>query len=136
MAMKWMVTMLLLLCAYVGTAQKKQEKQKGKAEVFTQVEQMPEYLGGIDSLLKFLANNVIYPVKAQNEGTEGKVIMKFVVTKSGEIDDVQVFGSVSKELDEEATRVIKAMPKWVPGKQKGKRVAVSMTLPVSFEISD
>lgn len=128
--------MLVLLGAYAAPAQTAGQQEEPKREVLTHVSEMPEFPGGVDSLYKYLSLNVIYPHKAIVEGTEGRVIMKFIVSETGALENIEVFRSVSKELDEEAIRVIKAMPKWKGGRENGKPVAVVMTLPVEFEISD
>ncbi len=102
---------------------------------FTRVESMPEFPGGQQALLKYLAENIKYPVIAQENGIQGRVICQFVVNRDGSIVDVEVVrtgGDAS--LDKEAIRVIKAMPKWKPGQQRGKAVRVKYTLPVTFRL--
>lgn len=96
------------------------------------VEQSPSFPGGMDALNKYLSENVRYPVIAQESGIQGKVIIKFVVSRTGTIIDVQVSRGVDASLDREAVRVIQSMPKWIPGKQKGKAVSVYFTLPIEF----
>ncbi|NDP20960.1 MAG: energy transducer TonB [Paludibacter sp.] len=102
--------------------------------VFQVVETMPTFPGGDAELFKFLSNNVKYPVIAQENGIQGRVICQFVVNKDGSIVDVEVVRSVDASLDKEAIRVIKSMPKWSPGKQRGKPVRVKYTLPVNFKL--
>ncbi len=102
--------------------------------VFQVVEKMPAFPGGDAALFKFLGDNVKYPVIAQENGVQGRVICQFVVNKDGSIVDVEVVRSVDPSLDKEAIRVIKSMPKWSPGQQRGKPVRVKYTLPVNFKL--
>ena len=96
---------------------------------------MPEFPGGQQALFKFLSENVKYPVIAQENGIQGRVICQFVVNRDGSIVDVEVVRSAGDaSLDKEAVRVIKSMPKWKPGKQRGKAVRVKYTLPVNFKL--
>ncbi len=103
--------------------------------VFVVVESMPEFPGGQQALFKYLSDNVKYPVIAQENGIQGRVICQFVVNKDGSIVDVEVVRSGGDpSLDKEAIRVIKSMPKWKPGKQRGKAVRVKYTVPVNFKL--
>ena len=103
--------------------------------VFVVVESMPEFPGGQQALFKYLSENVKYPVIAQDNGIQGRVICQFVVNKDGSIVDVEVVRSGGDpSLDKEAIRVIKSMPKWKPGKQRGKPVRVKYTVPVNFKL--
>lgn len=103
--------------------------------VFVVVESMPEFPGGQQALFKYLNENVKYPVIAQENGIQGRVICQFVVNKDGSIVDVEVVRSGGDaSLDKEAIRVIKSMPKWKPGKQRGKPVRVKYTVPVNFKL--
>ena len=103
--------------------------------VFVVVESMPEFPGGQQALFKYLSENVKYPVIAQENGIQGSVICQFVVNKDGSIVDVEVVRSGGDpSLDKEAIRVIKSMPKWKPGKQRGKAVRVKYTVPVNFKL--
>ncbi|OIP84245.1 MAG: energy transducer TonB [Porphyromonadaceae bacterium CG2_30_38_12] len=102
--------------------------------VFQVVETMPAFPGGDQALFRFLGENVKYPVIAQENGIQGRVICQFVVNKDGSIVDVEVVRPVDPSLDKEAVRVIKSMPKWSPGKQRGKSVRVKYTLPVNFKL--
>lgn len=101
---------------------------------FIVVEEMPEFPGGQDALKKYLEVNIIYPQKAHDKGISGKVSVKFIIDKTGKIKNVSVMKSVDKELDAEAKRVVKNMPAWIPGKQKGEPVNVQMVLPVNFKL--
>jgi len=102
--------------------------------VFQVVETMPSFPGGDAALMKYLGDNVKYPVIAQENGIQGRVICQFVVNRDGSIVDVEVVRSVDPSLDKEAIRVIKSMPNWAPGKQRGKAVRVKYTLPVNFRL--
>ena len=103
--------------------------------VFVVVETMPEFPGGQQALFKYLSENVKYPVIAQENGIQGRVICQFVVNRDGSIVDVEVVRSGGDpSLDKEAIRVIKSMPKWKPGKQRGKAVRVKYTVPVNFKL--
>lgn len=101
-------------------------------DVYDVVQQMPEFPGGMPSLLKFLRENIKYPVEALKKGVQGKVIVLFVVDEQGKVTDTQVERSVDPALDAEAMRVVNSMPRWTPGKQDGKPVRVRFHLPVHF----
>ena len=110
-------------------------EEEEEAVIFVVVESMPEFPGGQQALFKYLAENVKYPVIAQENGIQGRVICQFVVNKDGSIVDVvAVRSSGEPSLDKEAIRVIQSMPKWKPGKQRGKPVRVKYTVPVNFRL--
>ena len=102
--------------------------------VFQVVEEMPEFPGGMQEMMKWLGANIKYPTICQENGTQGRVIVQFVVTREGDITDAAVAKGIDPYLDAEALRVIKSMPKWKPGKQRGKEVNVKYTLPVVFRL--
>ena len=102
--------------------------------IFQVVEEMPQFPGGMGEAMKFLAKNMKYPVAAQQAKIEGRVIVQFVVEKDGSVSDVKVMRGVNSELDAEAIRVVSMMPKWIPGKQRGKAVAVKYTMPIMFRL--
>lgn len=111
------------------------EEEEEEEVIFVVVESMPEFPGGQQALFKYLGDNVKYPVIAQENGIQGRVICQFVVNKDGSIVDIEVVRSGGDpSLDKEAVRVIKSMPKWKPGKQRGKPVRVKFTLPVNFKL--
>lgn len=112
------------------------EPADAEPEVFNVVEKMPEFEGGVQNLLQFLKANITYPEEAKKNGTQGRVVVQFVVDKDGSITDANIVKSVSPELDAEALRVVKIMPKWTPGEQKGEKVRVKFTLPVQFKLPD
>ena len=105
-----------------------------KEEVFMVAEQMPEYPGGMKEMLKFLQENVKYPENAMKNNVQGRVIVQFVVEKDGTPTEFKVVRAVDPDLDAEALRVLKTMPKWKPGMQKGQVVRVKFTVPVSFKL--
>ncbi len=100
------------------------------------VEQNPEFAGGMNALLKFLQKNLRYPTPAVNANVMGKVYMQFVVGQDGNISKVDVLKGIGFGCDEEAQRVVKLMPKWSPGRQSGRAVAVKFTLPISFQLAE
>ena len=111
-----------------------EEEEVEEQQIFQVVEEMPEFPGGMAECMKFLAKKIKYPTIAQENGVQGRVIVQFVVNKDGTIVDPVVVRSVDPYLDKEALRVIKAMPKWKPGKQRGKAVRVKYTVPVTFRL--
>ena len=102
--------------------------------IFQVVEEMPEFPGGMGEAMKFLAKNIKYPVAAQQAKIEGRVIVQFVVERDGSISDIHAMRGVNPDLDAEAIRVVSLMPKWKPGKQRGKAVAVKYTMPIMFRL--
>jgi protein TonB len=114
------------------TSKEKSEKVRGK--IYEQVEQMPEYPGGEIEMRKFLANSVKYPVEAQQKGIQGKVFVSFVVDKKGAVKNVKIARGADPLLDAEALRVVNNFPQWIPGKEKGKKVAVQYTVPINFRL--
>ena len=102
--------------------------------IHVSVEVMPEFIGGTAALMKYLSSNIKYPTISQETGSQGKVIVQFVVDKDGTISNPEVVRGVDPYLDKEAIRVISSMPKWTPGVQNGKKVRVKFTGPVSFRL--
>ncbi len=103
-------------------------------DVYESVEQMPQFPGGEAEMMKYLAQNIQYPVNAARNNVEGRVVLQFVVEKDGRIGEVKIARSVDPELDAEALRVVKSMPNFIPGRQHGKPVAVWYTIPISFKL--
>jgi TonB family protein len=118
----------------IGSSGNQEKSGKNQEEVFVVVEEMPEFPGGIKGLRSFLANAVKYPPEASKKGIQGKVYVTFVVMKDGSISNAKVVRGVDPLLDNEALRVVKSLPKWKPGKQSGKEVAVQFTIPISFAL--
>ena len=109
-------------------------KPEVATKVFDVVEEMPSFPGGNGALMSYLNSNTKYPVVAQENGVQGRVIISFVVERDGSISDVKVARSVDPSLDREAQRVVKSMPRWTPGKQNGQTVRVKYTVPVVFRL--
>ena len=115
--------------------EEKVEKPKEVVEeVFTVVEQMPQFPGGEAALMKYLQSHINYPPMAAENNVQGKVVVQFVVDKTGRVGEVKVVRSVDKDLDREAARVCKSLPKFTPGRQNGHPVSVWYTLPVFFKL--
>ena len=114
-----------------------QEAEKPKEEetkIFDVVEQMPSFPGGMGALMQYLSSHIKYPVVAEENGIQGRVICTFIVEKDGSITATHVARSVDPSLDKEAVRVINSMPRWIPGKQNGSACRVKLTLPVTFKL--
>lgn len=112
-----------------------EEEEPEEQTIFEVVEEMPQFPdGGMAGLMQFLGKNIKYPTIAQENGTQGRVTVQFVVNKDGSIVDAKVLRGVDPYLDKEALRVIGSMPKWKPGKQRGKPVRVKYTVPVMFRL--
>ena len=105
-------------------------------EIFMVVEESPKYIGGDEARIKFLQNNIQYPEKAREVGISGTIIVTFVVEKDGSLTDIRILRGIGGGCDEEAVRVIKLMPNWNPGKQRGKAVRVQFNMPVKFTLED
>jgi protein TonB len=111
-----------------------EKPKEEETKVFEVVEQMPEFPGGAAALMKWLSDNIKYPSIAEENGIQGRVICTFVVERDGSVSDVQVARSIDPSLDKEAMRVLKKMPKWIPGRQNGAAVRVKYTVPVTFKL--
>jgi TonB family protein len=103
-------------------------------QIYSYVEQMPQFPGGEDLLEKYFKENLNYPAKEKEMGVEGRVICRFIVNEDGSLSDIKIVRSISERCDEEAIRLIKNMPHWKPGKQNGKAVKVSYSLPIIFNL--
>jgi protein TonB len=103
-------------------------------EIFTIVEDMPEFPGGQEALFKYLGSNTKYPQMARDAGIQGTVFLTFVIGPDGKVKDVKVLRGIGGGCDEEAIRVVKSMPSWKPGKQRGKSVSVQYNLPYRFTL--
>ena len=110
------------------------EKKAEPEQIFKSVEQMPTFPGGEAALMKYLSSHIQYPAMAQENNVQGRVVLQFVVEKDGRVGEVKVVRSVDKDLDREAVRVCKTLPKFTPGRQNGQPVRVWYTLPVSFKL--
>ena len=110
------------------------EQDNVSQDVYETVEQMPEFPGGMEAMMRFLQQNIQYPANAAKNKVEGRVILQFVIEKDGQIGEVKIARSVDPELDAEALRVVKSMPTFIPGRHNGKAVAVWYTIPISFKL--
>jgi TonB family protein len=99
-------------------------------------DKQPEFKGGQNAMIEYLIKEIKYPVKAKEDGIQGKVYVQFTVSKTGKVTDVKVERGVSTELDNEAKRVIESMPDWIPAEANGKKVEATMTLPIQFKLDD
>ena len=111
-----------------------EEEEVQEQEIFQIVEEMPAYPGGDQKLMEFIAKGIKYPQIARETGIQGRVFVGFVVEPDGSVSNVKVLRGIGGGCDEEAMRVVKSMPKWKPGKQRGKAVRVSYMLPVNFKL--
>jgi len=111
-----------------------QEVQKEK--VYTDADVLPEYPGGVEALINYVAQNIKYPELAKKAGIQGKVMVEFVVRKDGKVDDIKVLKGIGTGCDEEAVRVVKGLSTFKPGKNEGKTVNVKMVLPIAFKLAD
>ncbi len=112
----------------------REEEEVIEEEIFTVVESMPEFPGGPGKMLEFIATNIKYPPMARESGIQGRVFVNFVVEPDGSVSNVNIIRGIGGGCDEEAIRVVKTMPKWTPGRQRGKAVRVSFNLPVRFTL--
>jgi len=103
-------------------------------KVYTIVEDQPKYIGGLDKMREFISNNMQYPDKARQQGIQGSVFVSFIVDGTGAISDVQIVKGISPECNDEAIRIVKLMPNWIPGTQDGKNVKVRFVLPFKFAL--
>ena len=111
-----------------------EEEEVQEQEIFQIVEEMPSYPGGEQKLMEYVAKNIKYPQIARETGIQGRVFVGFVVEPDGSVSNVKVLRGIGGGCDEEAMRVIKSLPKWKPGKQRGKAVRVSYQIPVNFKL--
>ena len=135
---KIVLSLVMLLAVAALSAQNTRGKNNVKESVdeptFIAVEQMPEFPGGQEGLVNYLVENLNYPEKAKAKKITGKVYVSFVVERDGSISNVKVLRDIGYGCGEEAVRVVKAMPHWKPGMQRGKNVRVQYTLPLNFQI--
>nr|WP_320916784.1 energy transducer TonB [Bacteroides intestinalis] len=122
------------LQAELAAELQKEAEAEDPNKIYDKVEVMPEYPGGAAAFMRYLAQNVKYPTVAQENGTQGIVVVEFVVDADGSVTNAHVITSVDPYLDEEALRVIKSMPRWTPGKLNGKPVRVKYTTPIKFRL--
>ena len=126
---------IALLVCLPSFAQQKPVEKVDSDGVYLMPDQLPEFPGGIQAMMKFLSTNIKYPVEAQKKGISGRVIVQFVIMEDGTLDQAKVIRGVDPLLDEEALRVVKSMPKWKPGMDRGEAVKVRFTAPIMFNLS-
>ena len=125
---------LLAACSLMTAYAQKTVVSQTNQKVYEEVEQMPQYPGGMPAMVEFLQTNMKYPEDAAKQKVEGRVMVQFVVETDGSISDVHVAKQVFPSLDAEAIRVVQAMPNWTPGKEKSKVVRVRYNLPIVFRM--
>jgi len=131
---KLFISIVFLLSAVLCQAQEKENKSKDG--VYLVVEEMPTYPGGEEALRNDIATNVKYPEDAKKAGIQGKVYVTFVVDEKGKVTDAKIARGVSSSLDKESLRVVSELKTWIPGKDKGKVVKVSYTLPINYALGE
>ncbi len=114
----------------------KPKEVEDKVYNIAMVEQKPEFPGGEAAMYKWLSDHINYPVAAAEEGVQGRVVVEFVVSKTGNVENVRVLRGRHPALDKEATRLVKSMPKWQPGRNNGQPVKVTYTLPITFKLQE
>lgn len=131
----------LLLLAAFGFAASAQSNEgtpstaiNNEEEVFVVVEDEPEFPGGTEALYRYLASNIHYPAEAKAERIQGRVFVSFVIEKDGSVTNIKVLRDIGGGCSEEAVRVVKAMPRWKPGRQRGQRVRTQFNLPIEFKL--
>lgn len=105
-------------------------------DIFQVVEEQPQFPGGMAALVEYLKKNIRYPAICKEQGLQGRVIVQFVINTDSTISDAQVIKPVNPHFDKEALRVVNAMPKWIPGEQRGKPVRTRFTMPVTFRLEE
>ena len=130
-----MMSLMAICCLTTVLAQKTVVSQKDqKEDPFNVVEDMPAFPGGMEAMIQFISSNIKYPADAKKQKVDGRVLVNFVVEKDGSITEVKVIKPAFPSLDAEAIRVVKAMPKWKPGYQRGQAVRVQFTMPINFSL--
>lgn len=125
---------VLVLLFVANTNATAQNKKATNDKVLEKAEVMPEFPGGEQAMMQFVADNVKYPQEAMDKEISGRVLVSFVIEKDGSIGDVKVVKGIGGGCDEEAVRVVNAMPKWKPGMDNGKPVRVSYMMPIVFKL--
>ena len=129
------ILVIILLISFATALNAQTVKQGTEESFYTVVEKMPMFPGGEKELLKFISHNLKYPVVAQENGIQGKVILRFVVLMTGKVSNIEVLRSLDPSCDKEAVRVIKMLPDWIPGEQNGEKVSVWYTLPITYKLA-
>ncbi|MFC2111537.1 energy transducer TonB, partial [Bacteroidota bacterium] len=115
-----------------------EESEPGNSdeEIFVVVEESPQYVGGDEARIKFIRNNLKYPEKSKQTGIQGTVFVTFVIEKDGSLSNIRILRGIGGGCDEEVIRVVKLMPNWISGKQRGKAVRVQYNMPIKFTLTD
>jgi periplasmic protein TonB len=129
------ILLFLLFGIFLSSVAMAQTDSLAKEKIYTSVQVIPSFPGGMQAFYQFLSNTVRYPAEARTHNTQGKVLVSFVVEKDGTLSNFKLWKTVKDGLGEEAMRVIKLSPKWSPGTQNGKAVRVAYTVPISFTLS-
>jgi len=133
--MKTIKLMFLVVVLFsAGTWQVKAQENKSKDGVYTEVEEMPEYPGGINALMSEIASGIKYPDEAKKNGIQGKVFVSFVVDEQGKVTNAKIERGVNPALDAESLRVVNGLKTWKPGKEKGEAVKVAYTIPINYTL--
>ena len=138
----WMVMVLVgLLTCRTATAQETIIPYRpgfgpvDEGKVYDVVEQMPSFPGGPAAMMEFISRSIVYPVSALKQELQGRVIVSFIVERDGRLSNAKVVKSVAPDLDKEALRIVKKMPRWIPGQQNGRKVKVKYTVPITFRLN-
>ena len=131
-----MKRIILIALAIMATLSINAQREDTRVEesVYDIVEEMPQFPGGPSAMFEYLSTNIQYPEAAKMDGIQGRVIVTFIVEKDGSVSNAKVAKSLEPSLDEEAHRLVKSMPHWIPGKQHGELVRVKYTVPVTFRL--
>lgn len=132
--MKQLLLIITLFFLSSGAIAQNVEPDTTKEEIFTYVEQMPSFPGGEQAMYQYIKENLRYPEEAMEEGIEGRVYVRFIVSATGAIKNVECMKAADTSLKAEAIRLISSMPLWISGKQNGRAVSVYFTLPISFKL--
>ena len=132
--MKKITMLIMLLWMSISVMAQEQINDAVDMKIYNEVEEMPSFYGGKDSLLVYLANNVRYPIDAAMQGIQGRVVVSFIVEPDGSLSKIRIKESVSPSINAEAKRIVKGMPRWIPGKKDGKPVRVRFSVPITFRM--
>ena len=128
-----LLTILATVNAYANSSHASDEE---RSYTIAMVEQKPEFPGGEAAMYKWLSEHIIYPAQAAEEGVSGRVIVNFIISKSGVVENVKVVRGQHPELDKEAVRLVESMPRWMPARNNGSPVKVNYTLPIAFKLPE
>ncbi|MDO3641187.1 energy transducer TonB [Mucilaginibacter sp. L3T2-6] len=129
------ILLVSLVCMFFSLTATAQKDAVSQEKVYTSVQHVPSFPGGIEAFYNFLAKNIVYPKTARDKNTQGKVIVTYIVEKDGRLTDVKVARGIGDGCDEEAVRVIKLSSPWKPGTQNGHTVRVAYAVPINFALS-